>query len=271
MDSTLKMNPSIIPLNQKLRKFLSDHYITPKGAPLAKVKAIKLSPDLAVSPWTRHPIRPNGTMILNSLGYMSYSLADMTLMRAGAYCSIAVDAKVMGTTHPLDRVSTHPLSYGDYYAALAKELGLGDYRVHVPHPQPKQSVEVGNDVWIGAGAVISRGVKIGPGAVIAANAVVTKDVPPYAIVGGVPAKIIRYRFPAEMVAMLLASRWWEYDLASLGRFSFEDPAAFCAAFAAAKGGLTPRVDNTITADDLRLISQEGPVPEQADVTTLPRG
>ena len=245
------MNQNIIPLTPSLRQFLRDRRIEPKGAPLAKVKAIKLSPNLSVSPWTRHPIRPNGTMILNSLGYMSYSLADMTLMHAGAYCSIAVDAKVMGTTHPLDRVSTHPLSYGDYYAALAKEMGLGDYRVHVPHPQPQQSVEVGNDVWIGAGAVISRRVKIGTGAVIAANAVVTKDVPPYAIVGGVPAKIIRYRFPEAVIARLLASRWWEYDLATLGQFSFEDPEAFCSMLEEAKDNLAARADSVVTASDLQ--------------------
>lgn len=256
------MKPAIIPLNPELRKFLSDHRIVPKDAPLAKVKAIKLSPDLTVSPWTRHPLRPNGTMILNSLGYMSYSHADMLLMRAGAYCSIAADAKIMGDAHPLDRVSTHPLSYGEYFEALAKEMGLKDYRLHSPIAHSNPTVVVGSDVWIGGGAVLARGINIGTGAVIAAHAIVTKDVPPYAIVGGAPAKIIRYRFPDDTISKLLASHWWEYDLAALGQFSFEDPEAFCREFEAAKGDLAPRVDKAITATNLRQLSRQNPMSSQ---------
>lgn len=248
------MKPSIIPLNPKLRKFLHDHQIVPKDAPLARVKAIRVSPDLAVSPWTRHLLRPNGTMIVNSLGYMSYCHADMLLMRAGAYCSIAIDARIMGGSHPLDRVSTHPMSYSQYFAQLAAEMGISDYRLHSPVVATDPTVTVEDDVWIGGGAVLSQGITIGTGAVIAANAVVTKDVPPYAIVGGVPARIIRYRFPEATIARLLASRWWEYDLATLGGFSFEDPDAFCRAFDAAKGDLTPRVENVVTAATLRQLA-----------------
>ena len=68
---------------------------------------------------------------------------------------------------------------------------------------------IGNDVWIGAHAQIKSGITIGTGSIVAAGAVVTKDVPPYAIVGGVPAKIIRYRFPEETVEKLLKSEWWK--------------------------------------------------------------
>ena len=87
---------------------------------------------------------------------------------------------------------------------------------------------IGNDVWIGHGAVLLAGVKVGDGAVIAAGAVVTKDVEPYAVVGGVPAKTIRYRFPAEQIEKLLTLRWWERPESTLRRLALlaSDPNAF---------------------------------------------
>ncbi len=72
-------------------------------------------------------------------------------------------------------------------------------------------VDIGNDVWIGRGATIMPGVSVGHGAIIGTGAVVTRDVQPYAVVGGVPARLIRYRFPAETIAKLLAIRWWDWD------------------------------------------------------------
>lgn len=76
--------------------------------------------------------------------------------------------------------------------------------------ETKGMVSIGNDVWIGGNVTILRGVKIGDGAVIAAGAVVTKDVEPYTIVGGVPAKVIKYRFPKKTIKQLLELKWWEY-------------------------------------------------------------
>ncbi|TGR67576.1 CatB-related O-acetyltransferase, partial [Mesorhizobium sp. M2D.F.Ca.ET.223.01.1.1] len=72
-------------------------------------------------------------------------------------------------------------------------------------------ITVGNDVWIGNGAMILPGVEIGDGAIVGAGAVVTKSVPPYAIVGGSPARLIRYRFPEEIISKLLVIQWWRWD------------------------------------------------------------
>jgi carbonic anhydrase/acetyltransferase-like protein (isoleucine patch superfamily) len=86
--------------------------------------------------------------------------------------------------------------------------------------------EIGNDVWIGHNAVIFAGVKIGNGAVIGMNAVVTKDVPDYTIVAGNPAKQIKKRFDADTINLLQESSWWEYDITELKSYDFSDPVRF---------------------------------------------
>ena len=87
-------------------------------------------------------------------------------------------------------------------------------RIEVP---TTKTTHIGNDVWIGHGVSIKQGVNIGDGAIIGTGAVVTKDVPAYAIVGGVPATIIRYRFDAETIKMLLESKWWNYSDNEIGK------------------------------------------------------
>ena len=89
------------------------------------------------------------------------------------------------------------------------------------NPQ-KQGTVVGNDVWIGQDAIVMRGLTIGDGAVIAAGAVVTKDVPPFAIVGGNPAKLIRFRFPSDVIDELTTLRWWRYEYPVLNRVDLSD-------------------------------------------------
>jgi acetyltransferase-like isoleucine patch superfamily enzyme len=125
----------------------------------------------------------------------------------GAFCSIGPNVSLGGLGwHPTDRLSTHPAFYSSRLQAgttFVKNNNGIDNETELQH------TKVGNDVWIGAGCIILDGMTIGDGAIIAAGAVVTKDVPPYAIVGGVPAKIIRYRFDINTITALLKWRWWE--------------------------------------------------------------
>ncbi len=121
--------------------------------------------------------------------------------RMGAYCSTARGSRVMlGGGHRTDWVTTYPFTVTE--PALRGIKG---------HPVTRGDVVIGNDVWIGTDALILSGVTIGDGAVIMARAVVTRDVAPYAIVGGVPARKLGSRFSPDIVARLLAVRWWDWS------------------------------------------------------------
>jgi acetyltransferase-like isoleucine patch superfamily enzyme len=123
----------------------------------------------------------------------------------GKFCSIASEVWIGMGTHPLEPfTSTHPIFYlrGPFPSWNFADRNRRSEYVHTI---------VGNDVWIGLRAALLDGVTVGDGAVIAAGAVVTKDVPPYAIVAGVPARIIRYRFTPQIVQSLLEFRWWDRD------------------------------------------------------------
>lgn len=139
----------------------------------------------------------------------------------GRYCSIAHDVELISYTHPSSKfVSTHPAFY-----STAKQAGFSyaDAQYFEERLSLKKgshvSLMIGNDVWIGAKVLLMGGLTIGDGAIVAAGSVVTKEVPPYAIVGGVPAKLIRMRFSPEEIEQLLTSKWWDRSPAWLARNS----------------------------------------------------
>lgn len=139
---------------------------------------------------------------------------EKRILRIGRYCSIGPDVRIfVGAQgrHATDRMSTYPLrmAVSDHVIASTPRPEIELLKAHAP--AKSLDTIIGHDVWIGAGATIFAGVNIGTGAVIGACALVTKDVPPYAIVGGVPADILRFRFSEEIVAEVLASQWWRLE------------------------------------------------------------
>ena len=162
-----------------------------------------------------------------SIGAFSYAVQGSFLEGCdiGRFCSIATGVKVMGKNHPLDRVSTSTWSYGSFVADLVKS----DFNVAISQNRkfptsPRTSI--GHDVWIGESVIIKRGVNIGNGAIIGANSLVSKDVPPYAIVAGNPAKLIRYRFDEATITELMNIKWWDMDVSVFADISMVDISFF---------------------------------------------
>ena len=148
--------------------------------------------------------------VITTLGNMSYmagtdlhyNLPQKTHVLIGNYCQIAHDTIFeIGMNHVFSGVSPYPFD---------QVLGEGNIFAHRA-PVNKQQLVIGHDVWIGSGVRIIKAVKIGNGAIIGSGAVVTKDVPPYAIVGGVPAKVIGYRYSEDVIKKLLKIQWWNKD------------------------------------------------------------
>lgn len=143
---------------------------------------------------------------LSSIGRYSYIAANTEIENAliGNFCSIGDHCRIGMSSHSLNCISTSPIFTQTVNALQNRWIEKDIFT----NKTKDETVHIGNDVWIGTHALINGGVKIGNGAVVAAGAIVVKDVPPYAIVGGIPAKIIRYRFPNDVIAKLEEIQWW---------------------------------------------------------------
>ena len=140
----------------------------------------------------------------------------------GNYCTIGARAAINPYNHPHEWLSVHEFQYHQMAFDFVPEYRRLERLSHSCAPGSQMTVSVGNDVWMGHNVNVLGGVNIGDGAVLAAGAVVTHDVAPYAIVGGVPAKIIRFRFSKEITARLLAVKWWDLPLEKLSGLPFHD-------------------------------------------------
>jgi acetyltransferase-like isoleucine patch superfamily enzyme len=164
---------------------------------------------------------------LCQMGMFSYSWSNLPeVIKVGRYCSIARGLNFTGSEHPQNRISTSSFTYDKnfiIYKDSNEKFNNGEFEVK-PYISDKNRIEktqIGNDVWIGADVTMKRGIKIGTGAIIASNSLVTKDVPPYAIVGGIPAKLIRYRFDEITIGRLLESGWWRFNFSDFKGIDLE--------------------------------------------------
>jgi acetyltransferase-like isoleucine patch superfamily enzyme len=139
-----------------------------------------------------------------------YSLVDKNTKSIGRFCSIAYNVKIGLASHPTNWVSTHTFGYEKKYGFINKNRPFEELIT--------ERCIIGNDVWIGANSIILAGVKVGDGAIIGANSLVTKDVEPYAIVFGNPASFHRFRFDETIRSKLSAIKWWELNDDKIKRY-----------------------------------------------------
>ncbi len=159
--------------------------------------------------------------VVSKIGKYTYSAKNINIpypnrVEIGSFVSISSNVTLGHGEHPVHYLSTSPYLYLN---------GLGFKTNNYPQfeiPDKNEKIIIENDVWIGEGVFVKNGVKICNGAVVGAHSVVTKDVPPYAIVAGVPAKIIRYRFDQNTIDTLLDLKWWELPDKIIKEIKFDD-------------------------------------------------
>ena len=166
------------------------------------------------------------------LGAYSYAVSGYYFgVEIGRYCSIGEGVQIGRHSHPLDFGSTSPLFYTEKKHVLGKAIkhDAADKSFSFKPTRPPtifKPTKIGNDVYIGHDAFIMPGVNIGDGAIVGARSVVTKDVPSYSIVAGVPAKIIRPRFTQTIIDELQRTQWWKFSLLQLRGVQPDDPMSF---------------------------------------------
>lgn len=161
------------------------------------------------------------------IGFASYIAYESYIehCQIGKYCCIGPCVKTITGKHPIEFAAMHPFFYSKNNQIGKSYVNSSKYDEHdYVDDERHYQVSIGNDVWIGNSVKIMAGVHIGNGAVIAAGAIVVNDVEPYSIVGGIPAKVIKWRFPSEIITRLENIKWWNFDEAVIKKNAdlFED-------------------------------------------------
>jgi acetyltransferase-like isoleucine patch superfamily enzyme len=220
------------------------------------------------------PTRPYIAHLKNiELGAFSYIGGECFIYNTiiKRYCSIAKDCNIGQGNHPIDWLSTNPFSYQQSFRIHTGKLFPynSEYQNYTVPEKNRQEVSksvnkpktvIGNDVWIGVGTIILPGVTIGDGAIIGAGSIVTKNIPPYAIAAGNPAKIIKYRFSEDIINKLLSLKWWQYAPWDLHKFDIKffdiEKAIKQIEYRIQKGDLQPYESNKIKIQDLLNLYSE---------------
>lgn len=176
------------------------------------LKGVITNPYISVGEYTMYNDFVHDPVLFEKNNVLYHYPINRDRLIIGKFCSIACGARFLfnSANHTMKSLSTYP------FPLFFEEWGLDKRNVADAWDQ-KGDIVVGNDVWIGYEAVILAGVTIGDGAIIGSRAVVTKDVPPYTVVGGVPAKPIRKRFREEVIAALLEAKWWNWPKERIAR------------------------------------------------------
>lgn len=182
---------------------------------------LTISQDVILEPYSTMPRRQ--FMSMSAFSYSISAIGQDT--KIGRYCSIAKGVEKLGIAHPGERITTHLVSFRQYYTR-GIERSLGRCATPAPFKAEGGPVTIGNDVWIGQNVLIQQGIKIGDGAIVAAGSVVTKDVPPFAVVGGVPARIIKYRLTQDERNRAIELEWWRFSPDQFCHLEMDKPSVF---------------------------------------------
>jgi len=218
----------------QIKKILMDHRVFMGGQSLdgappfyANDLAIEVPKNFSTEPyctyWGKNGIR------LASMGSFSYTRSVLPeIISVGRYTSIANGLTVLGDRHPHEWASTCPSFYSPQ-SGLMKALAMDTGVASSSHAfnKAKKNITIGNDVWIGQNVTLAQGITIGDGAVIAANSLVVKNVEPYSIIGGNPAKPIKNRFNDHIIDAMKALQWWKYSVQDLAELDVTNPHIFC--------------------------------------------
>jgi acetyltransferase-like isoleucine patch superfamily enzyme len=192
--------------------------LTLSFAPSSGVHIAHPLPSLHESSWVEAPVVIQASLAPNNLiqvgAFTGIYGGKLGHCKVGRYCSIAPGVDIASDQHPHNWLSSSMVQYVPDIHGWSSWLKQNGYPSELPINRfnSNSCVEIGNDVWIGQGVFIKSGVKIGDGAIVAAHSVVISDVPPYAIIAGVPAVVKRYRFDDSIIDKMTKIKWWEYNI-----------------------------------------------------------
>lgn len=219
----LRNRGEILTLEEKLNDFLDGKLSFVAKTSLEKGRDIpKMASEIGARNQSQLIASKNIGMFIGAYSYINNGgyLRDNVFI--GRFCSIGRRVTIGAGMHNMYGLSTHPFIKGSASSPF--------YQTEQDNRPRKGFTIIESDVWIGDGVVITPGVTVGQGAIIGANSVVTKDVAPYSIVGGVPAKLIRQRFPENIIQSLLGSEWYEYSLDDISRLDTKNITSFLEGF-----------------------------------------